>query len=690
MQKCKGIYFDPQLNRQLTHYVIGDSEFTLTASQYEILQRMLNELGEHQKRGIIIPLFIEAETGTGKTQLAISASVTFFKQFSVHLNRVHSVYLSPTTFLASQASRRFTTEIEKYISGLKMLSIKGLDEDKREKIKEVFSIYLSATKCMLSTNPQFLSSLATKNARFYDLEKRSSEFELFKTLADTNILILDEVHFYQGKSLVRLLTLLLTILQSKRMSVATPTILMFLSATMGSREIDSLLYQLNESLGYEANLSKIRTDERILRIEEKERGAKHVLFFSVDNINDLQAFLLEKVSNNSSATVIYWDSIPRLVQLQELLESHGVRTAIYHAQMPIEVQQQNLDKIVEGETKILLTTSISEIGIEFETLGFQVEQMFSINTKQISKVVQRLGRLARRKGTRGMFYAIDLDGTIKPLSNTFANELTYEQGREDYPSFLEKAQSYSETFFTSYASPKADLTFSQALKTSVSKTSGEVFPIYISNSERVEKMQSNIIDETPEVKEYLYFPFWKLSAGAIRISSDQYLEFSRSQDRFLFQLREGFVHIKPFILTSIHLEENDWQFQRRSRLKDDLLKTFWKKWKILNAHLGGAKITQTIRNTHTRVIHSQIIRLEFECPDVFPKDYTFLESDFYEAFVDLIQPLEYDLLFYWQDRQGINDCLYCFEPESGTGRHQLALGAVEKLWTVLTGDVNES
>src|SRR5207248_1834196 len=85
----------------------------------------------------------------------------------------------------------------------------------------------------------------------YGLPSRSGYFQFSASLALANLIIVDEPHFYTGKSLVRLLTLLLAILRYKSIHGHQPTILLFISATMQVSEIESLLSYLHASAGLE-------------------------------------------------------------------------------------------------------------------------------------------------------------------------------------------------------------------------------------------------------------------------------------------------------------------------------------------------------------------------------------------------------------------------------------------------------
>lgn len=683
----KAVYFDQAEERIMGKFHLVGEEFDLTESQAHILCGILKQIESNSQKNAVIPIYIDAETGSGKTHLAIELSNLIFQKMSKLFSKIHSIYLSPTTFLAEQAANRFTTKLNQSKVDMKMISLKGSDENKKDRVKDVFSIYLQDNNRMLATNPQFLSSLCSKSILFYNIESRSADFELVKTLADTNLIIIDEPHFYKGKSIIRLLTLLLHILNYKKFSAPSPTVVLFLSATMSANRIDKTIYELNSEVGIGLNLSKSPVDQRILKIEEKEKGDKWSLFLEMASFNQIFNFVLAEnpVTENS---IVFWDNIPAIVSLQEFLSYNNIDSAILHAQMPQSVKERNKALLKDENSKILLTTSMSEIGIEFEKLNFPISKMFSINTRSVSTLLQRMGRLARRKNTSGVLYNIDLQSHINPLGNLFENNLEYESDHKEYPSLLEKAKEFDDSFFTGYLSQDADRAFSDKLANAIDSLSGEVFPIYISNSVKIDKRPSNFIDfEDDDKPDSLYIPFYRVSGGAFKISIDEYLEFFKTENGYQYQLRNGNIQVKPFLITKITVNKAV-STKRKRQLTDKKLLDVWNGWKLMKICLLDAKVQNIIPGTDQQTINGLVIQMNFK-GEVYPKDASFLSSEFYEEFLDLIWPVDSDLQFYWKARHGeppVNDCLYCYEFESGTLQHPLRLGAVEKLWYILTGE----
>ncbi len=684
----KAVYFDPSEERTFKRCRFMDYEVDLTESQAAILADILKTLESMQNKNTVIPIYIDAETGSGKTHLAIELSALVFKKMSQLFSKIHCVYLSPTTLLAEQAANRFSVELKKHNAEIEMVSIKGSDENKKNRVQEVFSIYLQNRSKMLATNPQFLSTLSTKSMLFYGIESRLADFELVKTLADTNLIIVDEPHFYNGKSIVRLLTLLLHILKYKKFAAPSPTVIVFLSATMSAQKVDKAIHDLNSTLNIGANLIELNVDERILRIEEKEKGDKWSLFLEMESFSDVFNFILTERPTSNNA-VVFWNNIPMLVRLQEFLQNNDVNSAILHAQMPRSVKDKNIELLKEMKVSILLTTSMSEIGIEFEKLNFPVSQMFSINTKNVSTLLQRMGRLARRKNTTGIFYNIDTGSQINPLVSLFENELQYQAGCKEYPCLLEKAQQFKDSFYTGYDSQNADRAFSDALKQAIGSLSGEVFPIYISNAVKIEKLPSNFIDfeSNDDKPDSLYIPFYRVSGGAFKISKDEYLEFVKNEHGYSYQLRTGNVQVTPFVITKI-VANSTIATKRKRQISDNNLVDIWKKWNLLKVCLLDAKIQNIIPGVDQQCVNGHVIQMLFK-GEVYPKDGSFLTSEFYEDFLNLAWPVDNDLQFYWKVRHGeppVNDCLYCYEFESGTTKQPLNLGAIEKLWLILTGE----
>ncbi len=164
--------------------------------------------------------------------------------------------------------------------------------------------------------------------------------------------------------------------------------------------------------------------------------------------------MIELLGGMDVRGVLYADAVDLLVRLLE-----NVRASILHSQMPSKLFREQLDSVKSSEW--LFMTSVGEIGLELEEMGFHPRSMISVNTNSVMKVVQRLGRLARRKGSSGTFVNLDTPWARERTSLKFANGLSSHQDK--LPSFLEMVEGLRPDFFTSYISPNADRAFFRIL-----------------------------------------------------------------------------------------------------------------------------------------------------------------------------------------------------------------------------------
>lgn len=520
-----GAYREPPLTRKLIERKYGDLNLSLTSSQHGVLSRVLEIAEEQRDSTSLIPVYVSAETGAGKSYLSLIAAAAVAKQLSLGLSKLHSVYLSPTKFLASQMRERANHLYESMKSALgeiELIELKGdMPSDKKSEEVERALTRLKGGARLVLTNPQMLASLAVRRSTSYRIADRVVPFNLISGLAEVDLYIVDEPHFYMGKSFIRLLTLLLEIGRWKlASSIPGPTFLLFISATMHPLSIDGALKSLESVLGIDVLDKSIPLEERDLRLEDRESGEKLISL----GVSDFQG-LVELVDRLDSPKVVYADSINLLISLQENIRGDSV---ILHSQMPSYLWDSYLNELEDVET--VLMTSVGEVGIELERLNFAPSTMVSVNSIKVMKVVQRLGRLARRAYSKGEFYNVDLPWARRKVSELFANGQSVKD--ENLPSFLERAEEYKADFFSSYVSPCADRDFHSRMKDiEEGKLRLEVPKIYLTPS-----VELKSVDE----EEILSLPLMKVASTVIPVSKEHELKVWRSDlsEELVYEVRK--------------------------------------------------------------------------------------------------------------------------------------------------------
>ncbi len=507
-----GAYREPPLRREFLERDYGGLTLSLTKSQHEVLSEILRLSEEARDSNSVIPLYVSADTGAGKSHLSLVAAAAVARQLSLGLSKLHSVYVAPTKFLASQMGERSSDlyrGMRDALGDVEVIEIRGdMDrEDKARSVERAFSKLEEGMRLVL-TNPQMLASLSVRRSTSFGIGDRITPFNLISGLAEVDLYIIDEPHFYTGKSFVRLLTLLLEIGRWKISApLSGPTFLLFISATMDPLSIEGALHSLEDLFGIGVLDRSVPLWRRNLELVDREAGEKLISLGRSDFDG-----LVELVNEIEVPRVIYADSVNMLVSLQERVKGESV---ILHSQMPKKMWDRYLERVDEADT--ILMTSVGEVGIELESLDVHPASMVSVNSLSVMKVVQRLGRLARRYGSHGTFFNVDLPWARREISSAFSNGLTLEDGRENLPSFLEVAKNNRADFFSSYISPCADKEFHEKLMAiGRGEKRFEVPKIYLSSTIRVRSASDD--------GEELSLPLMKVASTVVAISTQHELK----------------------------------------------------------------------------------------------------------------------------------------------------------------------
>ncbi len=677
-----GAYYEPQSKRSLLKIRVGPVELDLSKSQANVLSRIVDYADEYLHRPVTVPLYISSETGAGKTEVALDAAALLAAKLSKHLRIIHAVYVAPTRLLSGQAASRgrlLEAKMGSALPNIECYHIHGkLEYDvKGETIRNAFSM-AEDKHIMIFTNPQMLSSLATQTKRRYGIPDRTGKNRLIEALAEPNLYIIDEAHFYSGKTFTRLLILLYEILSWKVVaSVTNPTFLLFLSATMNPTLIEAHMNKLFKIL-FNGELTppiavNIPLHNRMLKITDKEAGEKWIQMSEAESTKRVVQLLASETSNISDLAVVYSDNINLLITIQRMIESYNVKTAILHSQMPRATYNMELEKLKDKDTQVLLITSLGEIGVEFEAYDRTVELMFSINSQSIAKIVQRLGRLARRYSTKGIFYNIDLPWIRVKTSNRFSNKHRHIRVggalSKRLPKFLDKAMNMSDEFFTSYISPKADKQFHQNLKEKTRHgAKGRIPQIYIIAGLEVENVESE--------DDRITLPISKICRKIVPITKDESIEvFPGIGGGFLFRRTAGKVKGRRFLNIFIR------SLNRKERILN------FEKWlreigvQIIIYSEDATLELNMPKLSHNIIFHSPILILHFKRNILPPGDIS--QADAYNILLENLEPATQDLDIIRESNNP--DSIILYEPALITSKEP-SIGAVENVYHMLVGE----
>lgn len=672
-----GVYYDAARKRKTGEVCIGGMPLTLTETQRAALQSLMGFV-QRAPASSVVPAYISAETGSGKTEVALRVAILLLREISSHLRQLHAIYLSPTRKLAQEISDRLNHMIHGEVPDVRMMSISGQDEDKVERVRDLFSVFRGEQKTFLATNVQFLSSLATKTASFYKLPIRAGQFQLAGSLSEANVIIVDEPHFYGGKACVRLLTLLLAILEHKRSSGGiNPTLLLFMSATMNVPEIERLLRYLGADCGLGLvpliDEAAWPLEERWIEIVEADHGEKWSVFEAWSDVPHVFERIGGIVNESKHFTVVYWDSVPMLARLQQFLSSRNHEAVVWHSQMPRRLQAANQRRLADDGVHAALVTSAAEVGVEFERWGVPtVDRMISVNTPSVAKAIQRWGRLARRNDAVGVMHFIDVGSRRVSISEQMGNAIaTFDAYRRDYPSLLAKGGEFESEFSTAYRSLTADMVFAQTIRQAITQASGRVLPIYL---------PASIIVGDSTNDEQLSIPLGKLSAGAMVVQADAWLEFWVRNRNLFFTLQRGKLAWQPKAL----LLGSASPTQHLATIRSRALPQWSREFSIARAELWDGEVSLALPNVGAGFrFHSELLALHFPLGslDVGPG---FGLSEHCETLLGTFGPASGDLDAIAQRKGDENaDIVFLYEP--ARRKQELSVGAVEYCWREILG-----
>ncbi len=665
-----GAYHEPPYERTLIRKSYGNLDISLSPSQHEVLSHMVELANDLSEKSILVPLYVSADTGAGKSYLSLVASAVVAKKLSFNLSKLHSVYLSPTKFLASQMgerSKKLYESMKAAVGDVDVIEIRGdmPPGEKSRSVERAFSKLKEGIRLVL-TNPQMLASIAMSRSSRYRIKDRVVPFNLISGLAEVDLYIVDEPHFYTGKSFIKFLTLLLEIGRWKQASaLGGPTFILFISATMHPLSIEKAFRELEHVLGIKDTLVEdVPLPQRNVMLEDREAGEKYISFMKASNPSGI----LEILGHLSTPSVIYADNINLLVRLQERIKESSV---ILHSQMPKSLWDSYTEGI--GNTDYILMTSVGEVGIELERFGVNPSSMMSINTMSVMKVIQRLGRIARRKESVGTFVNVDLSWIRKSLSETFSNK--FRLGSDgNLPSFLEEARKYEPDFFTSYVSKCADREFHRLMmEIERGDIRLRVPEIYLSPSLRLRSKND----------EELTLPLMKVASTVIPISAKHELKIWRSDlfDDLMFELkvRSKRASNKPLVRIKIGREKYDLQFFSSSLpswLKDMGIREIAVKWR------EAFKVALPLLDGYTLSLNGPAVYFRFYNKR-FGKNFRY--SDEYTVLEENLYPASEDLDFIVPE--GWSDTVLGYEPFTLSGSNRnYGVGAVEKALDIILGE----
>ena len=323
--------------------ILKNLDFELTGSQQLSLREIVDDFISENPMNRMI----QGDVGCGKTILSILAS-------SIVVDNDYQVgIMAPTDLLSKQLYKNFKSQFETI--GIKCSLLVGSLKSK-EKDKVLDDIKLGKSNIIIGTHALF-----QKDVQFHNL----------------GFVVIDEQHRFGVNQ------------RQKLLSKSTNPNLMAMTATPIPRTL---------AITYNGDMDLSIIDEL-----PKNRPDIHTSYIEKDNLSTAFNFIREKVESGGQTIIVYplineseKQDLSAAVESYEYLSNSifpDLNVGLMHGQLEDENKNNEMQKFMEGEIDILVSTTVVEVGID----NPNVNVMLINNSERfgLSQLHQLRGRVGR-------------------------------------------------------------------------------------------------------------------------------------------------------------------------------------------------------------------------------------------------------------------------------------------------------
>ncbi len=323
------------------------------------------QLTEIQKKAVPIifqkkDTLVIAPTGSGKTECSVIPIFSHLK-LSKKLGKIKVIYVTPLRALNRDVFRRIVRYAE--YDGL-TIEIRHGDtpQSTRKKIS-------NSPPDILITTPETLVILL-------------SQKKMLDALSELEWVVIDEVHELLGNERGAQLSLSLERLQFNSNLEITR---IGLSATIGNPE--------------ESGKFVVGTKRKIKIVQDTSIRKYEVdVKYIEGTISDVAVFISEYVTEQDlhSPVLLFTNTRGESEFLASILkEKSPVSVELHHGSLSRQVREETEDSLREGKKGIVVCTSSLELGLDIGSIELVIHYG---SPRQVSKLIQRIGRSRHRKG----------------------------------------------------------------------------------------------------------------------------------------------------------------------------------------------------------------------------------------------------------------------------------------------------
>ncbi len=315
--------------------------FELTNAQ----SRTIKEINADMYSSKRMMRLLQGDVGSGKTIVA------FFAMLNAVACNAQAAIMAPTEILAQQHLENLKNIAQKLGLNLSLLTGKYKGKERSEILKQIKD---GSTNIVIGTHALFQDDVI-----FHDL----------------GLVVIDEQHRFGVKQRLKLT------------EKGKNTDILIMTATPIPRTLTLTAYG----------------DMEVSRLDEKPLGRKAIITSVIPNtkLQDIVDALKRQINSGAQA---YWvcplieeSEIMDLAAIEDrykqLYEIFGDKLAILHGKMKAKEKEHNMQKFVNGEVKLLVATTVIEVGVDVKNATIMViEHAERFGLSQLHQLRGRIGR----------------------------------------------------------------------------------------------------------------------------------------------------------------------------------------------------------------------------------------------------------------------------------------------------------
>lgn len=316
---------------------VKELPFKLTKEQLEAIR----EIGFDMNKQTLMYRLLQGDVGSGKTVVA------FTSLYINYLRKAQGVFLAPTESLAKQHYDTLLYFFKPFNVRIKLL-IGALKESEKNNVKD--AIANEEVDIIVGTHALF-----SEDVNYPHLE----------------LVVIDEQHKFGVNQRESLL------------NKGDKADLLLLSATPIPQTLASVIYS-------DMDITTIKSFPHDGRQVVSEVGA----FKTKDLVKEIEKSLIDNRQVYIIAPKITYGKRTNVLQLFDLYKKHFPSdVSLLHGQMTSEEKDDSLASFKSGEKKILIATSVVEVGIDVKNAGLMI--IYEPNSFGLSSLHQLRGRIGR-------------------------------------------------------------------------------------------------------------------------------------------------------------------------------------------------------------------------------------------------------------------------------------------------------